>query len=153
MTPTPYEIQIKGERGWASTATLGCPTKARSEFIAMVARSEGEGRTQSFRLIERRGRGETILAISEYKALPIAEDRTAAARLAVAERVEKAQSDSAARVNIMGEAEARTKYLKARKAARKAEAKWNRHPTRFTALMFRAALELQAEALDAIVEY
>lgn len=125
--PTPYEVQVRTARGWTSCFTHCEQYKAHAEFLSRVAVAEDEGRIEDYRLIERRGRGETVLAISTHAPEPSTVVRERA--LEESRRCpDEARMRSAARSMTCGSPAARTKLRETQRLYRMAELDFARKP-------------------------
>lgn len=141
---TPYEVQIKTANGWTSCGTYADQTKAHSHFISAVATDEDEGRLNSYRLIERRGRGETTLAISTYEDEPATVVRERA--LEDARRCpDEARMRSHARSMVCGGPAIRTEVREAQRLYRVAELDFARKPDAIHAAIAAARATKLAE--------
>lgn len=142
--PTPYEVQVRTARGWTSCYTHCEQYKAHAEFLNLVARSEDEGRIEDFRLIERRGRGETVLAISTHEPEPSTVVRERA--LEDARRCpDEARMRSAARSMVCHSPALRTELREAERQYRVAELDFARKPDAIHAAIAAARAARLAE--------
>lgn len=141
---TPYEVQTRTARGWMSAGTYADQTKAHTHFLQSVAVSEDEGRIEDFRLIERRGRGETVLAISTHEPEPSTVVRERA--LEDARRCpDEARMRSAARSMVCHSPALRTELREAERQYRVAELDFARKPDAIHAAIAAARAARLAE--------
>lgn len=141
---TPYEVQMRMARGWTSAGTYADQSKAHAHFINAVAVAEDEGRIEDWRLIERRGRGETVLAISTHEPEPSTVVRERA--LEDARRCpDEARMRSHARSMVCGGPAIRTEVREAQRLYRVAELDFARKPDAIHAAIAAARATKLAE--------